>query len=401
MPKTITNLEVTETLDSRGRPTLKVTLASNEVTATVVVPSGKSTGKREAVELRDADGLGVKQVLKIATEIIKPVLLGQEVDQNKIDQTLIDLDGTSDRHRLGGNVMIGVSMAVAVLGAKLAGKPLWRAMADEQGTKPNLPKWYLNIINGGVHADFLLPFQEYMIILDGQSPQVNYEQAHKIFNQLGMIIKERYGEVSLGDEGGYSPKLNSLEAPFELLIEATRGERPEIKFAIDAAASEFFGSRGYHVLGQDLKSHELLDRYVKLVEKFPLVSIEDPFAEDDLVSFEEIVNKIGSGIDIVGDDLTTTNPREIKKMIAHHGANAVIIKPNQIGTMTETYEAIKLAQTAGWKVIISHRSGDTPDAFIADLAVGLGADGFKAGSPNPPARRAKYERLIEIAEQEM
>ena len=401
MPKTITNLEITETLDSRGRPTLAVTLASGEVVASVAVPSGKSTGTREAVELRDADGVGVKQAIKLAHEIIKPALLGQEVDQRKIDQILLELDGTSEKRHLGGNNLIGISMATASLTAKLAGKPLWQSIAESGGWRPKLPNWYFNIINGGVHADFLLPFQEYMIILDGQSPRANYEQAHKIFDQLGEIIKARYGEVPLGDEGGYSPKLNSLEAPFELLLEATRGERPEIKFAIDAAASEFFNQNHYQILGQELTAKDLLDHYVNLVQKFPLVSIEDPFAEDDLASFEEIVEKLGSRIDIVGDDLTTTNPTEIKKMIAHRGANAVIIKPNQIGTMTETYEAIKLAQAAGWKVIISHRSGDTPDAFIADLAVGVGADGIKAGSPNPPERRAKYERLIEIAEQEM
>ncbi len=401
MPKTITNLEVGETLDSRGQPTLAVALASGEVVASVVVPSGKSTGTREAVERRDPDGVGVKQAIKHALEEVMPAIVGQAVEQGQIDKILLDLDGTPDKSRLGGNVMIGVSMAVATLTAKLAGKPLWRAMADATESTPRLPKWYLNIINGGVHADFLLPFQEYMIILDGQSPRANYDEAHKIFDHLGGIIKAKYGEVPLGDEGGYSPKLNSLEAPFELLLEATRGGRPEIKFAIDAAASEFCERGHYRVLGQDLKPRELLERYAGLVKKFPLVSLEDPFAEDDLASFEEIVEKLGPGIDIVGDDLTTTNPREIKKMIEHHGANAVIIKPNQIGTMTETYEAIKLAQGAGWKVIISHRSGDTPDAFIADLAVGVGADGIKAGSPNPPERRAKYERLIEIAEREM
>ncbi|MEK7585401.1 MAG: enolase C-terminal domain-like protein [Patescibacteria group bacterium] len=401
MPKTITDLKVEETLDSRGRPTLAVALSSGEVATRVAVPSGKSTGRREAVELRDADGVGVKQAIKLAHEVIKPALIGLEVDQTKIDQTLLELDGTPEKRRLGGNNLIGISMAVASLTAKLAGKPLWQSIAESGGWRPKLPKWYLNIINGGVHADFLLPFQEYMIILDGQSPRANYDQAHKIFDQLGEIIKARYGEVSLGDEGGYSPKLGSLEAPFELLVEVTKRESPEIKFAIDAAASEFLERGHYRVLGQDLKPRELLAHYEKLVKKFPLTSIEDPFAEDDLASFEEIVVKLGQGIDIVGDDLTTTNPAEIKKMIEHRGANAVIIKPNQIGTMTETYEAVKLAQAAGWGVIISHRSGDTPDAFIADLAVGVGADGIKAGSPNPPERRAKYERLIEIAEQEM
>mgnify|MGYP001592942621 CR=1 FL=1 len=401
MPKTITDLKVEETLDSRGRPTLAVALSSGEVATRVAVPSGKSTGRREAVELRDADGVGVKQAIKLAHEVIKPALIGLEVDQTKIDQTLLELDGTPEKRRLGGNNLIGISMAVASLTAKLAGKPLWQSIAESGGWRPKLPKWYLNIINGGVHANFLLPFQEYMIILDGQSPRANYDQAHKIFDQLGEIIKARYGEVSLGDEGGYSPKLGSLEAPFELLVEVTKRESPEIKFAIDAAASEFLERGHYRVLGQDLKPRELLAHYEKLVKKFPLTSIEDPFAEDDLASFEEIVVKLGQGIDIVGDDLTTTNPAEIKKMIEHRGANAVIIKPNQIGTMTETYEAVKLAQAAGWGVIISHRSGDTPDAFIADLAVGVGADGIKAGSPNPPERRAKYERLIEIAEQEM
>ncbi|MEK7117873.1 MAG: enolase C-terminal domain-like protein [Patescibacteria group bacterium] len=399
-PNKITKCFGREITDSRGTPTIEVILEAGEFLTKAQVPSGKSTGLHEAKELRDADGKGVKTAIDHLEKIIAPAIVGQKIDQKEIDSLLIFLDGTKDKSYLGANAMVGVSMAVARLAAMEKNMPLWKHITEEINTEPSLPHLYMNIINGGIHADFRLPFQEYMVVMEQENPRLAYEQGKNIFERLGQLIKNEFGRVEMGDEGGFSPNIDALKRPFEILNEVI-AEEPNVFLAIDAAASQLFKNNKYELKNQSYNTEELANLYAELISQFSLKSIEDPFAEDMISDFSSLVEKISKEILIVGDDLTVTNPARIQEMIDKKAANALIIKPNQIGTITETYEAIRLARDAGWKVIVSHRSGDTLDAFISDLAVGLGAYGIKAGSPEPPERRAKYERLIEIYEKEM
>ena len=397
----IASIIAREIKDSRGKPTLEVILSSSEHIARAAVPSGKSAGSHEAVKLP------VAEALKIIEMIVAPALVGQPSVQEKIDQILLEIDGTENKSKLGGNVMIGVSMAAARLAAAEKGIPLWRLISEENNTTPSFPALFMNLINGGVHADFRLPFQEYIVVLTGPSPRRAYESGVAIFAKLGELIKIKYGtvppgrdKVPMGDEGGYSPQMTRMEEPFELLNQVCVGAENTF-LAIDAAASEFYQDGVYNLSGLNYTSKKLSELYQNLVRQFPLKSIEDPFFEDEPESFKKLTEALGQNILIVGDDLTVTNPKRIGNFIKNQTVNAVIIKPNQIGTLTETYEAVRLAHKAGWKCIVSHRSGDTPDSFIADLAVGLGAYGLKAGSPLRPERKAKYDRLIEINEREM
>jgi len=398
MSGTIKKIIGSEIKDSTGRPTLKIILASDKNSVEALVPSGQSTGSGEALELRGKDG-GMKKALEIIENKISPALIGKKPEQKIIDDLLLSLDGTENKSELGGNTMIGVSMAVTKLSAKEKGIPLWQDIAEQNNTLPQIPSFYMNIINGGVHADFRLPFQEYMIVIRENSAEKSFQTGEQIFENLGHLIKSRYGNVPLGDEGGYSPICQKIEEPFSLLEEASANQN--IFFAIDAAASEFFKNGKYRILNKEYNSEELLDLYKDLTSEFDLKSIEDPFEEKDPESFKKIVKEIGKKVIIVGDDLTVTNPKRISELSESKAANAVIIKPNQIGTISEVFEACRLARKANWKIIISHRSGDTLDTFISDLAVGLGAYGIKAGSPMPVERRVKYERLIVIEEKEM
>ncbi len=384
----ITKLEAREILDSRGKPTLEIKLSSGDLFGVAQVPSGKSTGRHEAVELRDASGR-IEPALRVIEETVKPVLLGQEVHQG-LDQTLLELDGTENKSKLGGNTIIGLSMATARLAARVEKVELWEYLADLASTKPHKPKLFMNLINGGVHADFRLPFQEYMVVVE------SYAQGKNLFEKLKQEIATQYGEVPYGDEGGLSPELTKLEEPFEILTRLITGE-PNVSLAIDAAASELWQNEIYTLKNQEFTAAELTDFYLELTKKYPLQSIEDPFAEDEIESFQNLTRQVSEEILVVGDDLTVTNPKRLKTMIEQKAANALIIKPNQIGTISETLETIKLAHEAGWQTIVSHRSGDTLDDFIADLAYAIGAYGLKAGSPEPPERRAKYERLEKIA----
>ncbi len=395
----ITDCFAKQVLDSRGRATLEVTLASNDTSATALVPSGKSTGIHEALELRDQDDSVLSACEKINSEI-KDALLGKEPVQKNIDSLLIDLDGTKNKARLGGNSCIGVSFATAKLRATLSKVPLWKDIALENGTKPSIPRFYMNLINGGVHADFALPFQEYIVVLGEDSPRESYESGKVMFRELGKAIQEEFGDVKMGDEGGYAPRSTDLRRPFELLADVIK-PYPSSFLAIDAAASELWNNGVYELQEKSYSPEELFSLYESLHETFPLKSIEDPFAEDEVKSFSRITERLGGGSLIVGDDLTVTNPQRVSNLIKEKAVNALIVKPNQIGTLTETYETIRLAREAGWKVIVSHRSGDTLGTFIADLSVGVGAYGLKAGSPIPPERRVKYERIVEIAEKEL
>ena len=396
----ISTVAAREIQDSRGEPTIEVTLSTGTHTARAAVPSGKSAGAHEAVELRDADERGVGRALAVIETVVAPAVIGQLPAQKNIDEILLQLDGTPNKSKLGGNVMIGVSLAAARLAALKKEIPLWRSISEENQTKPAFPVLFMNLINGGVHADFRLPFQEYIVVLEDDNPRRAYEAGVAIFEKLGELIRTNYGSVPMGDEGGYSPRATEMEKPFELLTAAVAGAAKTF-LAIDAAASEFYQNGQYTLFNKTYTRADLLSLYKDLIRKFPLRSIEDPFFEDDAAEFKQLNDELNDRILIVGDDLTVTNPRRMENFVKNKILNAVIIKPNQVGTLTETYEAVKLAHQAGWKCIVSHRSGDTPDDFIADLAVGLGAYGLKAGSPLRPERKAKYDRLIEIYEKEM
>lgn len=398
----IRRLSATEIEDSTGRPTLKVVMSSERHTVEVMVPSGQSRGSREVFELRDKGG-GMKKALRVLENEIAPALIGKEPEQKKIDNLLLSLDGTADKSRLGGNTMIGVSLATARLFAKEANKPLWKSIAIQSGRTPVLPTLFMNVINGGVHANFKLPFQEYMVMIKRESVRKSFELGEKIFSKLGKIIEGKYKDVLLGDEGGYSFVSSRIEEPFELLTLASQMSKSvfDMSFAIDVAASEIYKDDKYELCGNKYTATEMLEIYRDLANKFPLQSIEDPFEESDIKSFGKIVRKMGESVAIVGDDLTVTNADRITEISQHKAITAVIIKPNQIGTLSEVLKAAEVAQSADLKTIVSHRSGDTMDSFVADLAVGLGAYGIKAGSPGQAERRVKYKRLMEIEEQEM
>ncbi len=397
----ITKCNAYKIKNSRGEDTLEVEIWAGDLSAKAAVPAGKSTGSREVVVL-SAD-----EAIRNVNEIIAPKTVGQEVSFRQIDELLLELDGTDNKSKLGANAILGVSLTILKLEAKLANQPLWQYIQslsnpvtnDSVDNLSKFPRLFVNVLNGGVHADFDFPFQEYMFVLgNGMNIAGPVEQLKVLFEQLKKRLKERGKKIDLGDEGGFSFKSDNLEEPFEILSELHN------KLAVDMAAGEFFDGVWYSVLGGKYTSDELLLVYESLVKKFPLVSMEDPFSENDFVGFKQLTEKIKNSVVgvlnrevlVVGDDLTTTSPQMIEKAIEEKMINAVLIKPNQIGTFTETLEAINLTHEAGLKTIISHRSGETLDSFIADLAVGVGAYGIKTGSPSQPERMAKYDRLVEI-----
>ena len=391
----IETAQAREILDSRGTPTVEVTLGMSVHTVTASVPSGKSTGSKEALEKRDADGRGVNDVCRLLNEEVFPVLLSREfADQRTLDTFLIELDGTKNKSRLGANGILAVSIAYAKLSARNVGVPLWQYIAEREAFTSSYPRLYMNVMNGGAHADFRLPFQEYIVVVGG-APSQAYERAKEIFKTLGEVIRAAVGDVPMGDEGGYAPQFSTLERPFEMLSELIHHE-DEMFLAIDAAATEFSENGNYMILGTSHTRSELVEVYHTLIEKFGLRSIEDPFAENDPEGFSKLLARSQKNIIVVGDDLTVTNPEILKEMIDTHAGNALIIKPNQIGTLTEVYDTVRRAHGAGWKTIVSHRSGETEDSFIADLAVGVGAYGLKAGAPSQRVRAVKYERLVAI-----
>ena len=394
----ITQCTAKEILDSRGVPTLEVGMMSDNVSVCASVPSGKSTGSNEALEKRDADGRGVSGAIASVNETIAKEIVGRDMKQSDIDRLLLELDGTDNKSNLGANAMLGVSIAATKLAAAVEDIPVWKFIADKNSANPKLPKLFMNIINGGAHSDFRLPFQEYMIVPEDGLVSVSYKKAQRIIETLGSVLQKRFGEIPMGDEGGYSPILSTIEEPFELLSEIIADEN--IFLAIDAAATEFYKDGEYQLLGKSYSRKELTQIYKNLINNFNLKSIEDPFEEFALEDFVQLTKEIGDSVLIVGDDLTVTNPSLIMEMVDKKAINSVIIKPNQIGTLSEVYEAVTIAHGAGWKTIASHRSGDTMDSFIADLAVGIGAYGIKAGSPSQKERKVKYDRLLEI-EKEM
>ncbi|MBI5817198.1 MAG: phosphopyruvate hydratase [Candidatus Yonathbacteria bacterium] len=390
----ISSCKAISILDSRGNPTIKVELGNGTLNAQASVPSGKSAGSKEAHEKRDSDG-GVDGAIKNITDRIIPVITARDFSSpNEIDTLLRELDGTPNKENLGANAMLAVSIAATKLFALEAERRPWKFIAEMNGFVPAFPRLYMNVLNGGAHADFRLPFQEYIIVAEG-TPREAYDQATMVFWELGELIKKTMGPVPLGDEGGYSPQFNAIEQPFELLRSLVfPGDN--ISIAIDAAATEFYKDGQYTILDEIYSTDKLLEVYKNLVDRFGLMSIEDPFAENDYDGFKKMTATLGERILVVGDDLTVTNPAVLKTMIQEKAGNALIVKPNQIGTLQEVYETAHLAKDAGWKIVASHRSGETEDAFIADLAVGIGAFGIKAGAPSQKERVVKYNRLMEI-----
>ena len=399
----IKNIIAREIKDSRNKPTVEVELETEKGVFIASVPSGASTGINEALELRDEDGKGVLTAIKNINEIIAPKLIGKDVlNQREIDDLMIALDGTENKSSLGANAILGVSMAVCRAGANAKKVSLYQHIAELAGyklqtTNYKLPLPMFNILNGGAHAKNDLEIQEFMIIPQKNTMQENLIVCNNVFNNLKESIKNNFGEnhLELGDEGGFAPPISKAEQALFLIKNACESQG-DIKFALDCAASEFYKNEKYNLEGREFTRSEMIEFYKDLVEKFPIISIEDPFSEDDWQGFEQITENLGKEIIIVGDDLTTTNIKRIKDAHNKKAINAVLIKLNQIGSVSETIDAINMTKSFGWKVIVSHRSGETLDNFIADLAVGIGADFLKSGSPAKEERMVKYQRIVEI-----
>ena len=377
--------------DTRGKATIETTLVAGALSATASVPSGKSTGTHEALELRDADGSVTSAVANVNGTIAEAII-GIEFDTpDKIDSFLVELDGTKDKSHLGANAILSVSIAAARLFAQAEGIPLWKAIANRAGTKPSAPRLYMNVMNGGVHADFKLPFQEYILVVEGKTSEA-FPIAQEAFSKIG----ERLGaNTPMGDEGGYAPTFDTLDAPFELLTDITR-EFPDTSIAIDAAANELYRDGKYHLLDKVYTAELLFQIYEDLASRFPIHSIEDPFAETAPDDFAHLTEAIGKKVMIIGDDLTVTDPTRIREAASRKEINAVLIKPNQIGTVREALKAVQETYAAGFAVVASHRSGETHDTFIADFAYAVGAHGIKAGGLEQSERIEKYDRLRAI-----
>ena len=408
----VTGVYAREILDSRGFPTVEVEIQlESGAWGRAAVPSGASTGKREAVELRDGDsqryrGKGVQQAVRNVEETIAPEIDGMEAsEQAAIDQALLELDGTPNKSALGANAILAVSLAVARAAADDAGLPLYAYLGGVGGRL--LPVPLMNVINGGAHADNGIDFQEFMLVPAGADSFSNaLRMGVEIFHALKELLKGKKLSTGVGDEGGFAPALGSNTAALDLLMEAIEaaGYRPgdDVSLALDVAASEFAEDNGRYRLRREnmvLNSDELVGRYEALVERYPIVSIEDGLGEDDWAGWALLTRRLGGRIQLVGDDLFVTNPAIIQQGIQKSIANAVLVKVNQVGTLTETMQAIELAKRAAYGTVISHRSGETEDTFVADLAVAVNAGQIKTGSLARGERTAKYNQLLRIEEE--
>ena len=407
----IKSVKAREILDSRGNPTVEVEVILADGTEGIAaVPSGASTGKHEAVELRDGDkkrygGLGVlKAIEHVNTEIASAILGMSPLEQAAIDQRLIELDGTANKARLGANAILGTSLAVAKAGASFQGVPLYRYLAGTGAKLPPVPM--LNILNGGKHALDSVDFQEFMIVPVGAA---NFHKAmqmsSEVYHSLRKLLADKRLNTNVGDEGGFAPKLYANKDALELILAAIdmAGYKAgqDLFLALDPAASTFYQD-GKYILSREgvtLSSTEMINYYTKLVSDYPVISIEDGLAEDDWANWSSLTARLGRQIQFVGDDLYATNMKRLEKGIAQKASNSILIKLNQIGTLSETLAVIKRAQRAGWTTIISHRSGETEDTTIADLAVASNAGFIKSGAPCRSERLAKYNRLLKIEEE--
>ena len=441
----IKSIKAREILDSRGNPTVEVELETDSGKFLASVPSGASKGKYEAVELRDGgkryQGMGVLKTVKNVNEIIAPKLIGKDsTNQKEINEILINLDGTEDKSKLGANTICGVSMAVCRAGAAVKNLPLYlyigKFYRGQPPVKFTIPNPCFNVINGGVHAGNDLDVQEFMIVparnashSDAGGPQKdsfseNLQIATEIYHQLKEILAKKFGKsaTNLGDEGGFAPPIRFPQEAIELILEAAKKINPApyaqsnlvkqsdrglgggVKLILDVAASQFFKNGKYKMKIGVFTREGLMRYYEKLIKNYPILGLEDPFAEDDFEGWQLLRSNLNIPLDaqkflIIGDDLTVTNPRRIKMAKEKEACNAMIVKINQIGTITEALEAAKLVKNFGWKIIVSHRSGETNDDFISDLAVGIGADFIKSGAPVRGERVAKYNRLLRIEEE--
>lgn len=402
----IKNIEARQILDSRGNPTVECSVRlESGIVAVASVPSGASTGKREALELRDGgksyNGKGVLLAVNNVNTVIKDRLIGQDcLCQNEVDKILIELDGTDNKSNLGANAILAVSLANLKAASCYKKMPLYKYV----GVDFSIPSTMMNIINGGLHADNKIDFQEFMIIPNARTMQEKVRMASEIFYCLKKILKEHGYSTNVGDEGGFAPDFRTNKAALDAIVLAVDKAgyklNVDVYFAIDAAASTFYKNGFYYIEGKKYTTDKLINYYEKLVSKYPIVSIEDPLDENDWEGFKKITEKLGDKIQIVGDDLFVTNKVYLKKGIEMKAGNTILVKMNQIGTISETFETIKLAKENGFKTIISHRSGETEDTSIADLAVGLNMGQIKTGSITRTDRVCKYNRLMKI-EQEL
>ncbi len=405
MDNKITKIIAEEIKDSRGNPTIKVIVWVGNKSGSFSVPSGASTGAHEAHELRDDDGKGVRKAMGKVNNIIAPALVGQNVlNQEVIDGIMIKLDGTPNKDNLGGNSMIGVSIACAKMAAEVSSLETFEYLRTLAKIKPSrkVPHLYMNLINGGKHAQNNLAFQEYHVVPSTENITEAVDMGIKIQNTLKEIIGGELGEESLvlGDEGGFAPQIIDVEKPLQYLKEAIRQNNlvDKVRLALDVASSSFYDNEKYKINNKEISKEELMNIYNSLIVKFNLLSIEDPFDEEDFGSFKNL-KEINENLLVVGDDLTVTNKNLLEKAIENDSINGMIIKPNQIGTLTETLQTMKLARENGIELIVSHRSGETNDDFIADLAYAFGCFGLKSGAPLKPERKVKYDRLIKISEE--
>ena len=408
---TIANIRAREILDSRGNPTLEVEVKlADGVIGRAAVPSGASTGKYEAVELRDRDdsrfnGMGVLRAITNVNEHIAAAIIGMlATEQAAIDHNLIELDGTDNKSRLGANAILGVSLAVAHASANSAGIPLYHHLG--KADQYTLPVPMMNILNGGKHAANSTDFQEFMVVPVGASSFIHaLQMGTQIYHCLKRVLKDKGLNTNVGDEGGFAPALPSNKQALEAILSAIEGAgyKPgkDCFIALDPAASEFYKDGQYILIREatSLSTSQMVDYYVKCASSYPIISIEDGMAEDDWDGWQLLTQKLGGRVQLVGDDLYVTNVNRLSQGISLKASNSILIKPNQIGTLTETIAAIKMAQQAGWTTIISHRSGETEDTTIADLAVGLNTGLIKAGAPCRSERTAKYNRLLRIEDE--
>lgn len=398
----ITNLYAREILDSRGNPTVECELTTENFTVRASVPSGASTGTNEALELRDGDsryhGKGVTKAVNNVNTIIKNALTGKELNQKVLDNLLLELDGTKNKTNLGANAILSVSLCIMKALAKSQSKDIYE-LFDGPYT---MPYPMMNIINGGVHATSSLEIQEFMIVPNQSTFKERLRCGAEVFQTLKSILKQNGFSTSVGDEGGFAPTFKTIEEALDYIILAIKesGYIPgkDVNLALDAAASEFYKDGKYTINKKELTKEELINYYIKLTETYPIISIEDAFSEDDIDSIKKLTELIGNKIMLVGDDYFVTNIEYLQKGITEKYNNAILLKANQIGTITEMLETIKLAKNAGFKTIISHRSGETEDTFISQMAVGLNLGYIKTGSLCRGERIAKYNELLRIEE---
>ena len=410
----ISKIKAREILDSRGNPTIEVEVVVNNKTYPAAVPSGASTGKHEALELRDKTkrylGKGVMKAVRNVERKIFPIIKRKDCrKQKEIDQLMIKKDNTENKSRFGANAILGVSLATARAGAdskKLHLFEYLNKLTENKKIKLSLPKTFFNVINGGKHADNKLSFQEFMIVPKFKTFKQNLQAASEVYHILKKDLHKKYGKgtTNVGDEGGFAPeKLHKATDALNILVKAIKdaGYKGKVDIAMDCAASEFYKKGKYFVDGKKMTTETLTNYYLQLAKKYPLVSIEDPFHEDDFLAFAELKKKLKEKklkVQVVGDDLTVTNVERIEEAIREKSCDCLLLKVNQIGTLTESLAAVKLAYENGWRVMVSHRSGETADTFIADLAVGIGCGQIKAGAPCRGERTAKYNRLLRIEE---